>query len=525
MEIVVFALTAILFTGWGFFLYLKNTQCLQEHRYLYIITPVLFYIVFLLYLNHSIHLLNNYWHGARLAFSSSLVHGYNLYYPVDHGPILGMIYGPIAPILWLPAIISASSINMQVILAAWITNASVLIPLFILLTTAHWRFSRNRIVPLAGFLLVSILLYLVQASKYITTWIHVDSAAVGFGIWAASLLMTANGQPSWKRLTLAAVFSFAAAFSKQNEVMIIAAQMIYLYIAFGRKTAVRFLICLVSIGLVISIILLLFYRDQIMAMFLNMVIIPSKHPSQEKGIGFILELAIKSGVKHSLWLVLITWILAINGDILLWYKKRETWRDESAWILLVLTAIIMFPISIIAERKVGGYVNSHHFVCYFIAAVVWVLTHYEMKKISAGKKGIPGLMIAVVVACFALLPLEELSYKSSLRIFKKNPQKQAVEFMHKHPGEAYFPWYPLAALNAEGKLYHFSDGIFSRIIGGQNVTQKHFIENIPEKIKYIIFRKQDHDFQQKDYALQYLPDYRYLIHLEELPDWVVFTNQ
>ena len=44
------------------------------------------------------------WNDSRLAPSAALLHGYGLYYLPGDGPMLGHIYGPVAPLAYLPAL-------------------------------------------------------------------------------------------------------------------------------------------------------------------------------------------------------------------------------------------------------------------------------------------------------------------------------------------------------------------------------------------------------------------------------------
>src|SRR5437867_2712854 len=48
------------------------------------------------------------WNGARLAPTFALAHGYALYYPATSGPILNMVYGPLTPVAFLPAVLFGS---------------------------------------------------------------------------------------------------------------------------------------------------------------------------------------------------------------------------------------------------------------------------------------------------------------------------------------------------------------------------------------------------------------------------------
>lgn len=521
---IVFFLSALFFLSvvWGIWGFRKHDSWEVWQRWLCALLPLMSFLLFLLYLNHSIHILNNFWNGARLAFSAAILNGYKLYYPPNQGPILGMMYGPLAPLLWMPAML-LKSISMQIVVASWITYFIIITPMFVLVMRNNWRDSFSRVHAFGCILLAISLLYAIPSMKYITTWVHVDSVAVSLGLLSCIFLMALSSEPGWLRTVLSAVFAVAAALAKQNEALIVGAHIIYVWGAFGKRALIRYVVSLATVSACLMLLAVVFFYDLIQPFIFNALIVPSNHPPEDGSLWFIIELAVTVTVQYSFLVVWIGWLLALDGDMTLWWRDRKTWKDTSAWMLPMLAALFLFPISILGDRKIGGDINSHHFVYYLIAALVWIMANPAKRSRHGSLPPRKGLVLLSLLIVFAFLPYNELSYKMCARIFRENPQQQVFEFMRRHPGEVYAPWYPLPALDAEGKLYHFSDGILSLYLAGYHVKQRHFEAFLPEKIRYVIFREGDCPIQE-DHTLRYLHGFRKPKRMKELPGWIVLTR-
>ena len=67
---------------------------------------------------------------------------------------------------------------------------------------------------------------------------------------------------------------------------------------------------------------------------------------------------------------------------------------------------------------------------------------------------------------------------------------------------------------AEGKLYHFSYGMFDRELAGFPVTEGHFRQSIPARVRYIGLATQDAPIVSR-----YLPEFSREIRVPRLPGW------
>jgi hypothetical protein len=130
------------------------------------------------------------------------------------------------------------------------------------------------------------------------------------------------------------------------------------------------------------------------------------------------------------------------------------------------------------------------------------------------------------VAC---QPLNGLNCFSQLSRIAHNPQEQAYNFMRAHPGQAYFPWYPMARLLAKGRLYHFDNGVFRRWVAGYPPSRDHFRAHVPPDLRFVAYRS--HNLDRFDHAgddklrRAYLSEYSRKIKLPELPGWVVYVKE
>lgn len=98
---------------------------------------------------------------------------------------------------------------------------------------------------------------------------------------------------------------------------------------------------------------------------------------------------------------------------------------------------------------------------------------------------------------------------------KKN--QQAVEFLRRHPGKAYFPWYPLATLLAEGRLDHFEYAVVDRFLAGAEPSREHVLAHVPPRMTMLVSLRQS-------FILRYFPDPTEEATSPGLPGWSIFVR-
>lgn len=67
------------------------------------------------------------------------------------------------------------------------------------------------------------------------------------------------------------------------------------------------------------------------------------------------------------------------------------------------------------------------------------------------------------------------------------PTDRAVEFARAHPGEAYFPWHPLATLVAEGRLDHLEYGLLDLSFAGRKPDRDLLLAGLPDRLEYVVY--------------------------------------
>jgi len=98
----------------------------------------------------------------------------------------------------------------------------------------------------------------------------------------------------------------------------------------------------------------------------------------------------------------------------------------------------------------------------------------------------------------------------------------AFDYLNRHPGQAYFPWLPLAHYYAEHQFRHYGFGIVDRLMAGDPVSTAVFRAYIPPNPQIVAFAA-DGTPQALGYDLMaYLPEYRYPVSDPELKGWLVY---
>jgi hypothetical protein len=198
---------------------------------------------------------------------------------------------------------------------------------------------------------------------------------------------------------------------------------------------------------------------------------------------------------------------------------------------LFLVFVICLPVSIAARAKVGGDVNNCALSLFFIVVWAMVLLGQALKH-EPGLGSFPISKAAFSFVCSMICwsiasgaPEWVYSVYRELRVGSGlNRVTQVQQYSNAHPGEAYFPWYPLPCLLGEGRLYHFSYGVFDRELAGRPMSEKHFLKYVPREARYICF----HDAPMRDfpeeYVLSYLQNFHEVPAPEGLENWTVYQR-
>jgi hypothetical protein len=323
---------------------------------------------------------------------------------------------------------------------------------------------------------------------------------------ACAALVTWRGTaPTTRALALSATFAVLAPWAKQVEAPVAPALVLGLWILHGRAVAMRYLVLLAGIGLAVSAAFVAWFGDPLL---FNMIRLLNRHPWYTPGLfGLIQTLG------SLLWnvrgiLALLAAALAVG-----WLAPRDGERRTGPWLLPLLAALFLLPTGALSANKVGGEPYALHSASYVLAAIAALLVDASRRAPAVRWLGWAFCAIGVLAAWQSGRPVAWAARPS----IWQNDNQLAYEFALRHPGEAYFPWQPLASLLAEGRLYHFEYGMMDRLLGGYEPTPAHVREELPPHMQWIAAHT-------RVWTFNYFPDYSVNATLPELPGWVVHSR-
>jgi hypothetical protein len=494
----------------GAVLYRRCAGWERELRLATACLPAALLALALSYFGNALEQLYGDWSPARLSWSAALLHGYRPYYGPTSGPILSTLYGPVSTLVFVPAFL-ARGITASIVSASLINALCMALPLLLLTCRGHWTCARERTIGLAGFAFGAGAMLASGATFTMAAAIHADAPAVGLGLLSCLMLTGRAETLAARSLWAAACLAILAVWAKQIEAPLLLAQLTYLALVFGGRTAWRYLLRLSILGGALSLgfVALFGFHD----MVFNMFTLPGHQPwhTSPSQLGVItLNLLLRS----RLFLFVIAWVLLSTPGL------TRQWLRDRDWMLLILAAAFLFPVSVLARSKIGALENSYHCLYYLLAACSVLLTK------SVRTDSVPRYRwVAFLLACLLSVSVS-LQLQTGLRGLRHlgrlsdNPQQQAFEFARTHRGEAYFPWNPLSTLLAEGKLYHFDYAVRDRMLAGHQVSDRHFRSQLPPNLRFVLFQKK----RQDEYVLRHLPEFRRRVTLSEMPGWIVYTR-
>lgn len=444
------------------------------------------------------------WNGARLAPTFALFYGYDLYYPPTRGPILNNVYGPVAALAFLPATIFRTP-TPAILAGGALQDTFVFGSLLLFVWRTGVRLAADRLIVLACGLGACLLMSRYWGPAYWISMVHADGPSLALGLTACTILLTRDGaSPTRHALFASALAVVLSVWAKQTAAPLPVALIAALWLGYGRTVAQRYAALLAVVGALVSAVFLVWLGRP---MIFNMVELVSHHGWYRPGLG---------GLAAVTFLMLFNALELLGACIVLLLFVRST-RSRAAplrsrsWVAPLLAALFLLPTGALGANKVGGELSSFHSVYYLIAATAALLVDAVHRRPRLRVLGWAFCLLAIAAAWQS----GRCTPKPSRFTMWQNNQQVAYEFALRHPGEAYFPWAPLASLLAERRLYHFEYGMMDRYIGGYEPTREHLIAFLPSRMHWIAARARIWTFNH------FFPDYTVETKLPELPGWIV----
>jgi len=414
------------------------------------------------------------WNEARLAPAFSMMYGYRLYPGRDAlAPIVGTLHAPAVYILY--AGLAFLKDPTQALLAACTLSALLY---FVPLVWLHLRAGgRNRhLIGLYGFLACSAIVLASPGTSYAAMSVHVDAGATAAAVLGAGLLI--RPVAGLRTLVVSAILGVLSVACKQVMAPVPAALAVFVLLAGGQRIFLRYLLMQLASGLLVAAAILLIFRPPQDLLFNTYWLAAHRPPFGGEGRllrGLYDERTALAAVIPVLFLLAARIIWLDTGSL------RER-LNRNRWLVFLVLAMFQLPFALRAWTTVGGDYNHLGVVTLFATLAVTVgLISPAGTELPAA---LPGALLAGIAIAVLPIPWKLPEAISSVR---DNPAEIAFRYEELHPGRAYFPMNPLAALLAGGRLTHFDLSLEDREIAGCPITPAQFAAGLPPHYQLVAF--------------------------------------
>jgi hypothetical protein len=435
------------------------------------------------------------WNNVRLRPSFLIADGRPLYETADRGPISTWVYGPVYPLLLLPATL-AGDLSTALLAAAGL-NAALLagsLAVFCLAWPADAHVPGG--VRLAAF---GVALLLVPGGAFI--FLQADNAVFAFGLLGMLALARARGAAggaAW----LAAICAILAAGSKQPALLLAPAQVAWALVCHGRGAAARQAgrlgaVALLGLGGLLAV-------GELPGFWFKTVALAGRFPLHPDPLGLVLE--------YAPLLLGYVGLLALAGLL-----ARRT-RDQA--LLLALFSAAVLPLGLLASLGSGGRSNSLNGYALLVAPLsLFALAALE-RGVRAGTAS--AWLVATCAATFAVWAATSCTWPPRRPDLKAVRESQ--ELAARFPGAIWFPWSPLATYYADHRHDHDEDGLHVRQLTGRYPSRARAGSDLPPRWRVTALRRVGMDWgvaramhREKPTVFAYYGEWVLLMHPEAPP--------
>lgn len=437
------------------------------------------------------------WERLQNVFALSV--GDNVYHPLESGPILNSMYGPASVLAFWPAVWGQTPF--------WVmTIAASLAVFYFFAPIAYFNLAsrKERIPAIFGVLFFAGVALLSSSLRNAGFRVHADAPAFGFGAFACAVL--ALRPSSAARISVSALLAVLAVWSKQVMVPLLAACALYIWIAEGGRFLKKYILWVFVWGILVSGIFIFVFGLE--PLFINMFYIPGRQPLRG---GWFWDSVFK--LLRECLIPLAASAVFIPVFFKMPWKNSSALVRQNPWTLFLITALFLFPTTILGNGKVGGSNNTLSYTVYFLLAAL-TFAAVQAKEFNFRTAA----LVLFVLFCIQVPSVFHRHHK--LQKQKDYPQV-IFDYAKKNPGKAYFPRFNTLTLMAEKKVYHGSCGLIDRQWAKIPVTDGHFRAHVPGNMELVAYREGGSD--DKEFVA--LPEFWYIGSDPELPGFKVYLRE
>lgn len=448
------------------------------------------------------------WNSARLYPTHLIAAGISPYPTPNVGVTTGWIYGPIMPLLHLPAT-WASSLPWALVVSGIINQAALLVPAGGLVWVALRSSGMPRVESLLGLIGFFGLFLIVPQTRNYLFWIHCDQVAIGMAIascWSLARVLVGRSSSTLPAAALAA----AAIWSKQVAVLLPVGQLLVLaWSTRDARRVLRFALELLAAGLAFAAVFVVWFGFDALAF--NLWTVPAGH-------GFKSASAFGEALGQFI-------IVAAPATVATWWAMRRLTPNQVFISGLLRTLLVcgwlQAPLQLWSATKIGASQNSvHATVLLLLAGMIslwmvfqafawWQKPHWRLAA------------VAILVAAGA----NQAATKLPTVLIPSKALFSDVSLARIYPGETYYPDNPLITFWAEKAVYHLEYGLVDQAAAGFPVGPENYREFTPSDLRVVLYSPQASVFicpqvypdLQRDPTITWRPVFRRLAPAYDTP--------
>lgn len=460
------------------------------------------------------------YNGTRLLPSFFLLHGITIYSNPHTGSLQSSLYGPITALTYLPTVLMRTP-NAAVLLGSVLTVTLCYGAALWMHVAASRGQSRMSILP---FLATGFMILYLEPLQYSCIRVHADAPGLFFGALAI-LAVCDEKYPPLCGLLGSAIFAIFSVWAKQPFIGVPIGLCIFIAITQGRRRLVQYVSLLVLAGIAVGAIFVWIFG--LHELYFNLLWMPAHQPwkNPSKTMEMFQSFRWMTSIFFPIFVGLAASVMYLANKENLNSRSLGSFAAGKIWFASLLVGICQVPFSLLGVSKLGGDINSFSFSLFFLLLALMLLlqdgtisaTSTTLYRVS--RASILALMFVAMsftVPFIALIPKQ-------LRALPNTEQELAFRYIRVHPGQVYFPWFPLVHWMGEHADYNAAYGLWDHASAGIVPTEQEFRNYMPPSPKAVAFGNEGGIVNGMN-IMSYLPEFRCVSHNPELPGFIVLTK-